>query len=406
MPQCRDAPDLVGRGPRPRLRLERDADDRADGGASPPQARPRYAEAPAADLLSAEQLDELVAPIALYPDELLSIVIAGSTQPIQIVQAARFLDAHKKNPKLEPNADWDPAVLSLLNYPEVVDKLNGDLDWTSRLGDAVNNQQDDVMEAVQQVRARAQAAGNLKSTDQVVVEQQQQVIVVRSADPEVVYVPSYNPQVIYAPSPAPVVTYAPRPCYWCPAATFGISMATGFAMGMTTAWMFDWHHHSIGWGPGWGGGWGAAASTSTATSTSTAATSTSTTTTPGRTRTRTRARDRAGRGARTARAPAIGPAAAATGLVWVAAIGPVAAAIARARAAGIAPAAVGTVPGWAAGAAPAPAAAVGRRRARRSGRPPAAARLARRRDLPRGPAGRATSGRRRPSAATTAAATP
>jgi hypothetical protein len=232
------------------------ASDGTPSAAEAAPAAPPEAAVPAAGALSAEALDELVAPIALYPDELLSIVLAGATEPLQIVQAARFLEAREKNPKLEADPDWDPAVVSLLNYPEVVDKLNADLDWTSRLGDAVSDHQEAVMESVQQVRARAEAAGNLETTEQVVVEQQQDVIVVRSADPEIVYVPSYDPQVIYVPQPAPVVSYAPRPCYWCPAATFGISMATGFAVGMTTAWMFDWHHHAIGWGPGWGGGWG------------------------------------------------------------------------------------------------------------------------------------------------------
>ena len=100
--------------------------------------------APAAAAFSNEELDELVGPIALYPDELLAITLPASTYPLEIVQAQRYLEKHKSEPELKPGERWDSSVLGLLNYPEVVDMMNQDLDWTSKLGDAVVNQQQDV----------------------------------------------------------------------------------------------------------------------------------------------------------------------------------------------------------------------------------------------------------------------
>jgi hypothetical protein len=214
------------------------------------QAAPEVAPAPAGKLFSAEELDELVARVALYPDPLLALVLPASTNPLQIVQAQRFLDA--KSEGEEPPTSWDPAIISLCNYPEVVKMMSDDLDWTQALGDAVGAQQADVMDAVQQARAQAQAAGNLETTKEQKVVVEQAVVKIVPADPEVIYVPQYDPQYIYVPSPAPVVSYyPPRPCYWCSAAAFGAGMFVGAA---TTAaltapfWAFDWHRHDIGWG--------------------------------------------------------------------------------------------------------------------------------------------------------------
>ena len=229
------------------------------GGAAPVRAQTQTASAqdvappPAGKLFSSQELDELVARVALYPDPLLALVLPASTNPLQIVQAQRFLD---QNTGGQPPSDWDPAIISLCNYPEVVQMMSDDLEWTQALGDAVAAQQADVMDSVQQVRAQAQAAGNLQTSPQQKVIVEKEIVKIVPADPQVIYVPQYNPQVIYAPAPAPVVSYAPpRPCYWCQAAAFG----TGLMIGATTAaltapfWAFDWHHHDIGWGHHHGG---------------------------------------------------------------------------------------------------------------------------------------------------------
>src|SRR5262245_22696410 len=116
-------------------------------------------------IASAEELHELVGPIALYPDDLVAIVLPASTYPLQVVQAARFLEDRKRDSSLKANEDWDDSVVALLNYPEVIKLLNDDLDWTYDLGTAVLNQRADVLAAVQDFRDEAYAAGNLKSDE-------------------------------------------------------------------------------------------------------------------------------------------------------------------------------------------------------------------------------------------------
>ncbi|MCH8931293.1 MAG: CvpA family protein [Proteobacteria bacterium] len=109
------------------------------------------------------ELEDLVAPVALYPDELLAIVLPAATYPLQIVQAARFLDDLENDDSLQPDEDWDESVVALLNYPEVIDLLNSDLEWTWQLGEAVLNQEEEVIQAVETFRDRALLAGNLVS---------------------------------------------------------------------------------------------------------------------------------------------------------------------------------------------------------------------------------------------------
>jgi Protein of unknown function (DUF3300) len=223
-------------------------------GAPPVQTAPYeegVAPPPAGKLFSEDELDELVARVALYPDPLLALVLPASTNAIQIVQAQRFLDQSAGDSSAQPPSDWDPAIISLCNYPEVIEMMSNDLDWTQALGDAVAAQQADVMDSIQQVRAEAQAAGNLETTPQQEVVVEKEVVKIVPADPQVIYVPQYDPQVIAMPSPVPVMSYyPPRPCYWCEAAAFGTGMMMGAA---TTAaltapfWAFDWHHHGIGW---------------------------------------------------------------------------------------------------------------------------------------------------------------
>jgi Protein of unknown function (DUF3300) len=122
--------------------------------------------------LSADQLQKLVSKIALYPDDLLAITLPASTQPVQIVQAHRLLEERKSNPKAEPPKSWDPSVVALLNYPEVLALMNSDLTWTEQLGNAVINQQEAVMDAIQSFRQKVYAAGNLKSNDKQKIEVQ------------------------------------------------------------------------------------------------------------------------------------------------------------------------------------------------------------------------------------------
>lgn len=134
----------------------------------------------ASTLLSPEALDALVGPIALYPDDLLAVLLPATTFPLQIVQASRLLEKRKTTPDLAPPKEWDTSVVALLNYPDVIEKLNDDLDWTQKLGDAVINQQSDVMDAVQQFRTTTFTAGNLQSNDQQVVTEDRDIIVIQS----------------------------------------------------------------------------------------------------------------------------------------------------------------------------------------------------------------------------------
>src|SRR6201993_4090307 len=201
-----------------------------------------------------EQLDSLVAPIALYPDPLLAQTLAASTYPLEIVQLQQWLE---KNKDLKDKAlvdavskeDWDPSVQGMVALPDVVKRLADDIQWTTDLGNAFLAQQNDVMEAVQRMRKKAEGTGNLKSTEQQKVEtkvvESKQVIVIEQANPEVVYVPSYNPTVVYGPPayPYPPVSYPP-PGYY--AAGMAISFGVGLAMG--AAWGGGW-----GYGCGWGG---------------------------------------------------------------------------------------------------------------------------------------------------------
>jgi len=203
---------------------------------------------PAAEGLSAAEIETLVAPIALYPDELMGIVLPASTFPLQIVQAARFLEKQKADESVEPDEDWDSSVLSLLNYPEVIEIMNEDLDWTWKLGEAVVNQQQDVMAAIQLFRTKADDAGNLETNEQTVVIKETEVIKIESASPEVIYVPTYNPStvVVYQPAPYPYVYSAPYPYYYSPAATFWSGMFVGAAISYGVHW-HD-HHHGHGYG--------------------------------------------------------------------------------------------------------------------------------------------------------------
>jgi Protein of unknown function (DUF3300) len=207
-----------------------------------------------ASRIPAEQLDSLVAPIALYPDPLLAQTLAASTYPLELMQLQQWL---ARNPGLQDKAladsaakqPWDPSIQAMALLPDVVKRLTDDIQWTTDLGNAFLAQQSDVMDAVQRMRQKAQTTGNLKSTPQQRVEtevvESKQVIVIEQADPQVVYVPEYNPTVVYG---APIYPYPP--IYYPPAGYYAAGAAISFGVGvaMGAAWGGGW-----GWNAGWGG---------------------------------------------------------------------------------------------------------------------------------------------------------
>jgi hypothetical protein len=201
----------------------------APGGAAPPP--------------DANELEQLVGRIALYPDDLVGIILPASTNPLQLVQADRFLDKRKADPKLPVDDKWDDAVKSLLNYPDVVKMMSGDLDWTSALGEAVVADQGAVLEAVQSFRRKAQAAGNLKSDGKQVVTAEKEIIYIVPADPQVIYVPQYNPStvVVYG---APYWGYypTPYPSYYYPYAP-GAALAAGVIWGAAIGAAWGGNHY-------------------------------------------------------------------------------------------------------------------------------------------------------------------
>jgi uncharacterized membrane protein YgcG len=191
--------------------------------------------------LTAEELEVLVARIALYPDELVALVIAASIYPLQVVQAARFLEGKAKDSALVPNDKWDGSIISLLNYPDIVKMMNGDLEWTEQLGEAAVNQQQELLIAIQQLRDKAIANGILESTEDVVVETVNDNVVIESATPELVYVPTYPPEMLYEPGyPYQPIYYSdPYPSYYYPGAPFWAGLFTGLAFGAIIDWD-DW----------------------------------------------------------------------------------------------------------------------------------------------------------------------
>jgi hypothetical protein len=225
------------------------------------QAAPTEAAAEAA-ALTAGEMEVLIARIALYPDDLVAAIVSASLYPLQIVEASRFLDKREKDKTLKPDPDWDGAVISMLNYPDVVRMMSDDLDWTQSLGEAAVNQQDDLLTAIQQLREKAVALGVLKSDDKVVVEQAAapatgagaapaaaaETIVIKSADPQVIYVPQYQPEMLYQPDyvmpPQPVYWPEPYPAYYWPGAPFW----TGVITGAVWASVIDWNDNHV-----WGG---------------------------------------------------------------------------------------------------------------------------------------------------------
>jgi len=199
-----------------------------------------------------EEIEQLVAPIALYPDALVAQILMASTYPLEIVQAARWA---KANPNVKDKAleeamqkqSWDPSVKSLAAFPQVLAMMNDKLDMTQKLGDAFLGQQKEVMDAIQRLRAKAHAAGNLKSGKEQTVTTEKQdgttVIKIEPASPQVVYVPTYDPMVVYGPWPYP----AYPPYYYYPPGYVPGAMFFSFTVGVIVG-------NALWGGCHWGGG--------------------------------------------------------------------------------------------------------------------------------------------------------
>jgi hypothetical protein len=206
--------------------------------------------------MSQDKLDSLLAPIALYPDQLLTQALIASTYPLDVVEAARFVKANKnlKGEALDKavlEKKWDPSVQSLTAFPQVLEMMNDKLEWTRELGDAFLANEKGVMQTVQSLRQKAEAAGNLKSNEQQKVTKDDSAIIIEPAKTEVVYVPTYNPTIVYGVWWAPMYPpyYWPPPPYYYPGYRPGGVFVVGFSIG----WVIGANH----WGwcqPHWHGG--------------------------------------------------------------------------------------------------------------------------------------------------------
>lgn len=204
---------------------------------------------------SQDELDQLLAPIALYPDDLLMQILAASTYPLEVVEAARFV---QQNPDLRDGAlddavaqrNWDASVQSLTAFPQVLAMMNDKLEWTERLGDAFLADEQRVLDTVQALRKRAQAAGNLPSTPQQTVADENGAIAIEPAQPDVVYVPVYDSTVVYGPWWAPGYPpwfWYPPPIYGYPVVVTGVAFGIGWPLWRAHwGWCHaDWHRHHI-----------------------------------------------------------------------------------------------------------------------------------------------------------------
>ena len=209
---------------------------------------------PPSQALTPDQLDDLVAPIALYPDPLVSQILVASTYPLELVQASQWL---QRNPGLTGAAltqaaqqqNWDPSIQALVVFPDLVKRLNQDITWTTNLGNAFLSQQGDVMDAVQRMRLKAQQAGKLSSTSQQTVtttnDSGQPVIEIEPANPQMIYLPQYDPAYIWGPP-----LYYPYASWYYPGAYFGFGIGIPMGLYFGGGWG-GWG--GWGWQPGWGG---------------------------------------------------------------------------------------------------------------------------------------------------------
>ena len=216
---------------------------------------PIFAQEKSAKAFKQEELDQLLAPIALYPDSILTQILIASTYPLEVVQAERWV---KQNKKLKGDAmkgalekqPWDKSVKAIVSFPEVLTMMSEKLDWTQQLGDAFLAQQKDVMDTVQGLRGKALKAGNLKSTKEQEVKKEGDIIIIQPTNPQVVYVPTYSTTVVYGPWPYPA--YPPYPVYVYPPGAAAFTFTMGVAVG--AAWhggyyQNDWHGGTINVNP-------------------------------------------------------------------------------------------------------------------------------------------------------------
>ena len=218
-------------------------------GPMPPKNVPRQART----AFTQPELDQMLAPIALYPDSLLSQILMASTYPLEVIEAARW---SKANPNLKgeqavqavAQTTWDPSVKSLVAFPQILTIMDEKLPWMERLGDAFLSQQQQLMDTVQSLRQKASASGHLNSNEQIRVDQEGQSIVIEPANPQVVYVPYYDPTVMYGPwwwSAYPPVYWGPWPGYFY-GPGFGVGFAWGLGIGIGAGFFFggfNWPYH-------------------------------------------------------------------------------------------------------------------------------------------------------------------
>jgi len=222
--------------------------------AAMPMYEPPYQEADQA-ALTASDIENIVSPIALYPDQLIAQILGAATYPDQITAASNWVaSSGLKDQALMQAADkqpWDPSVKALTQFPTVLDQMAKNLAWTSALGDAAFNQQADVMTAIQKLRQEAKAAGNLKTSKEIkVVQESPQTIVIQPANPQVVYVPTYNPTVVYG-TPYNPPGYSTAALVTTGLISFGVGMAIGASMNNSCC---GWGYYGGGWGCNWHGG--------------------------------------------------------------------------------------------------------------------------------------------------------
>jgi hypothetical protein len=197
-------------------------------------------------------LQQLVAPIALYPDTLIAQILAAAAYPDQVIEAEKWTQQHKDlaGDRLASEVDkqsWDPSVKALTEFPAVLANMNQNLAWTSELGEAAVNQQQDLTKAIQSMRQRAKQAGNLKTTAQQTVSTEGQTIVIQPVETDVVYVPQYNPWIVYGAPLAVFPGWYPFPGLFLdgPGIAFGLGFGVGLGAGFGWGWHrwgFDWHH--------------------------------------------------------------------------------------------------------------------------------------------------------------------
>src|SRR6266850_5170565 len=205
---------------------------------------------PQAAQQSSEQLQQLVAPIALYPDALIAQILPAATYPAEVVEAGKWMEQHKDltGDALAKEVDkqaWDPSVKALTQFPAVLANMNQNLAWTSELGDAYVNQQQEVSQAVQAMRERAKQAGNLNTTSQEKVNTKGKTIVIEPASTDMVYVPQYDPWLVYGAPLAVFPGWYPYPGLYLngPGITFGL----GFGVGLFGGFGWGWNHWGYDW---------------------------------------------------------------------------------------------------------------------------------------------------------------